>query len=302
MVAKKYLNPIGFKQALEHRIKQGHRGQGGAALQRKRQLLIFERFLARIFGHLGDQIILKGGMVLELRLERARSTKDLDFRLLGSPDGLLDQLKKAGSLELGDHMQFECREDPRHPTIEGEGVLYEGRRYRAQCFLAGKEYGVPFGLDASFADAIVGVVEELPGSDFFEFAELEPVVCRVYPLTSHIAEKLHAYTLPRQRENSRLKDLPDLGLLASCRTIDSESLREAIELTFSRRATHQVPAALPQPPTSWGALYEAMADEEDLPWETLAILYQTIEAFLNPVLAGEDGTWDPEIWGWQTGA
>jgi hypothetical protein len=31
---------------------------------------------------------------------------------------------------------------------------------------------------------------------------------RLYPRETHVAEKLHAYTLPRRRENSRVRDLP----------------------------------------------------------------------------------------------
>lgn len=299
MSAKRYSNPQSFKQAIELRLKRSVGAEGSAALHRKRQIAIFERFLARIFATFGDQATLKGGMVLELRLQGARSTKDLDFRLLGSPDELAAKLEEAGRLDLGDYMSFTCEEDPRHPTIEGEGVLYEGRRYRIQCFLAGKIYGALFGLDASFADAIIGPIEELEGSDFFQFAGFEPVLCRVYPLVSHIAEKLHAYTLPRQGENSRVKDLPDLGLLARCSPLQIDHLREGIELTFVRRRTHEVPSQLPSPPQFWEPLYAAMAAEEGLEWANLEALFQALEGFLNPVLGGtKEGVWSPEDWRW----
>ena len=55
-------------------------------LARKRQLLVFDRFLARVVAIFGDAALLKGGLVLELRLERARTTKDIDLRVIGSPD------------------------------------------------------------------------------------------------------------------------------------------------------------------------------------------------------------------------
>jgi len=38
------------------------------------------RFLARLFEQFGDRAIAKGGVVLELRLERARATRDVDIR------------------------------------------------------------------------------------------------------------------------------------------------------------------------------------------------------------------------------
>jgi hypothetical protein len=38
--------------------------------------------------------MLKGGLVLELRLERARTTKDVDLRMVGSPDDILAKLRR----------------------------------------------------------------------------------------------------------------------------------------------------------------------------------------------------------------
>jgi hypothetical protein len=46
--------------------------------------------------------VLKGGLVLELRLERARTTKDVDVRLAGSSVDLLARLRAAGGVDLGD--------------------------------------------------------------------------------------------------------------------------------------------------------------------------------------------------------
>lgn len=65
---------------------------------RRRQLLVFDRFLARLARELGNAMMLKGGLALELRLERARTTKDVDLRLVGSPDGLLDRPRDQGPL------------------------------------------------------------------------------------------------------------------------------------------------------------------------------------------------------------
>ena len=53
--------------------------------------------------------MLKGGLVLELRLQRARTTKDIDLRMMGTPAELLDRLQAAGRLDLGDFMRFEIQ-------------------------------------------------------------------------------------------------------------------------------------------------------------------------------------------------
>src|SRR6202012_480879 len=97
------------------------------------------------------------------------------------------------------------------------------------CSLAGKPYGQPFGLDVAFADPIFGEPDIVTADDVLGFAGIEPPSLRVYPLETHIAEKLHAYTLPRKRPNSRVKDLPDIALLASVREIEGAKLRASLE-------------------------------------------------------------------------
>ena len=81
--------------------------------------------------------------------------------------------------------------------------------------------------------------------DLLAFANIAPPALRLYPIESHIAEKLHAYTMPRAHPNSRVKDLPDIALLATSRTIDARRLRSALDQTFTFRKTHPLPATLP---------------------------------------------------------
>ena len=78
----RYSSSAAFKQALETRLRAS--SASGVDFGRRRQLLVFDRFLARIAQELGDSVILKGGIVVELRVERARTTKDIDLRLVGS--------------------------------------------------------------------------------------------------------------------------------------------------------------------------------------------------------------------------
>ena len=76
MTKQTYASPAAFKQALEQRLRAA--SGSGLDLARRRQLLVFDRFLARIVHTLGDAAMLKGGLVLELRLSRARTTKDIE--------------------------------------------------------------------------------------------------------------------------------------------------------------------------------------------------------------------------------
>jgi hypothetical protein len=108
-------------------------------------MLVFDRFLARIVDVLGDTVVLKGGLVVEYRVERARTTKDIDVRVVGPPAALDARLERAAGLELGDFMRFVVAPDSEHPKITNEGMAYEGLRYRVTCELAGKIYGNPSG-------------------------------------------------------------------------------------------------------------------------------------------------------------
>lgn len=82
----RYATAAAFKQAVETRLRSS--SSSGVDFARRRQLLVFDRFLARITRELGDSVILKGGVAVELRVERGRTTKDIDLCLVGSPDRL----------------------------------------------------------------------------------------------------------------------------------------------------------------------------------------------------------------------
>lgn len=301
MTARIYGSPAGFKRALEQRMRAA--SATGFDFTRRRQLLVFDRWLARVARVFGDAVVLKGGLVIELRAARARTTKDVDLRMTGAPEQLLPRLQAAGRLELGDFMSFEIRPDEEHPAIQNDGMQYEGLRFRAVCQLAGKRYGDPFGVDVAFGDPMIAEPEVVVGDDVLGFAGVEPPSYRLYPIATHIAEKLHAYTMPRSRPNTRVKDLPDIALLATIGPLDARQLRAALEQTYAFRATHPLPASLPDPLPAWQAPYAAMAIADRLAWPTLAEAVNAARAFLDPVLAGvAEQTWDRVAWRWRAGA
>jgi hypothetical protein len=299
MMQARYPTADAFKQALEQRLRTASRD--GLDFARRRQLLVFDRFLARVAVMLGDAATLKGGLVLELRLHRARTTRDVDLRLIGSSADIHERLRLTGRLDLGDFMTFEVRTDREHPDIQNDGMQYDGLRFRCECKLGGKLYGQAFGLDVAFGDPMLGAADVVQGRDVLGFAGIKPPTLRLYPVETHVAEKLHAYTMPRPRPNSRVKDLPDIALLATLDGIEGGRLREACRLTFDHRATHPLPMALPPPPDRWRAQYAAMAREDRLLWSTLPEVTAAAMAFLSPVLgANLRATWDPATWSWRS--
>jgi hypothetical protein len=294
--AKTYATPEAFKQALEVRLRDAAL-RGRVPMNRLRQVLLFERFLDRLFHTMGDRVIAKGGAVLEFRLERARTTGDVDLLYRGAAGVVLEALQEAARLDTGDRLTFSVEADAEQPEIAGDRDDYPGRRFRAQARLAGRPYGAPFGVDVGIGDPLTAEPEIIQGSALLEFIGLARPALRVYPRETHVAEKVHAYTKPRPRENSRVRDLPDIALLAGSGRFEGEQLRAALARTFRVRNTHDLPGRLPDPPESWRKPYERMAVQDDLPWKTLDEVMARARAFVDPALAGKPRTWDPER-GW----
>jgi hypothetical protein len=295
-----YRSPAAFKAALEDRLRRD--SAGGIDIQRRRQLVVFTRLIARITAAFGDATVLKGGFALELRLESARTTRDIDLVLLGSDAQLLERLQAAGQLDLKDFMTFEIQPDKDSPDITGDGVLYGGKRFRTECKLAGKVYGARFGLDIVLGGKMLGSPSPIATESFLDFAGIPAPVVQVLPVETHLAEKLHAYTLPRSTENARVRDLPDMALLGTVKDtqLAPERLREAFRLTFEARATHRAPAVLPAPPPTWAKQYQELAEDHGLPWKSLTEVTGAARAFVDPILSDRElTTWDPTAWVWR---
>ncbi|MDO8348838.1 MAG: nucleotidyl transferase AbiEii/AbiGii toxin family protein [Planctomycetota bacterium] len=298
MTARRYATSHAWKQAIEESLRKAT--ATGPAFARRRQVLVYHRFLARVVAAFGEAVTLKGGLVLECRSPRARFTQDVDLCMVGPPGDMFTRLQAAGILDLSDHMVFDVRPDAVHPEIKIEGMKHVGLRFRVTCMLAEKIYGRPFGVDVVFGEPTFGKPDAVVVKDLLAFAGIPPPRLLLYPIESHLADKLHAYTMPRARPNSRVKDLPDMALLATIRPLEGKALRMVMDQSFAFRSTHQLPARFPDAPPSWGAVYDAMARDEQLAWPTLAEVTTAVRAFLDPVLAGSlDAEWVPAEWVWR---
>jgi hypothetical protein len=298
MSIRRYASAEDFRRALESRLRAGagHAGE----VDRRRRLLASDRLLARLAAELGQDMLLKGGLVLEVRLARARATRDVDLSLPVHEPDFLARFRLAMARDLGDHFQFEVGPRPVKRGTASDFEFAAGTRFVVTARLAKKLFVHPFGVDVGFGDPIVGDVEARRASDTLAFAAIPPPVLRLVPVETHVAEKLHAYTLPRKRPNSRVKDLPDIALLASTRVIQASTLRTAIETTFAHRITHPLPSAFPMPDEAWTVPYGRLAESNGLPWRDLAGVHRASAEFLDPVLSGaEIRVWDPKRWSWE---
>ncbi|MBI1908858.1 MAG: nucleotidyl transferase AbiEii/AbiGii toxin family protein [Deltaproteobacteria bacterium] len=251
---KKFATPKAFRTSLEERLKT-HSRKTGIELQRLRRQVAFDRLLFRLFQFFPKDLLLKGGYAMELRLEGARATKDIDLVLkatrvgsTGNSDHVIRRmLQDAVQKDSGDFFEFLVGE----PTLDLEAVPYGGSRYP---------------------------IEQIESEDWLGFAGIETLPFPAISREQQFAEKLHAYTSPREEsENSRVKDLIDLVLL-----IVSGGLKTAIGKVFEYRATHEAPKTISHPPANWKPKFDRLAKECGLDCD-LAKAFEQVEAFIGGI-------------------
>ena len=272
-----YQSATAFKNALGDRLRT-QAAQEGVSVERLQRRLAFERFLARLFYTGAEPWVLKGGYALELRFHTSRSTRDLDLNvpLLGEAV-LLEQLQAASEQDLGDYFQFIVSR-----SKDLAGPPQGGIRFHVEVRLDGKIF-TRFPLDVGQGDQTIQAPEWIEGRVDLSFAGLAKAKFLVYPLVDHFAEKLHAYTTPRENP-SRVKDLVDMLLMIEAGLEGSEGLKKSIEATFNRYDRHPLHATLPRPPENWDVSFMALADEAGLRTQKLDDGYQALEEFL--IMAG----------------
>ena len=263
---RKYASATAFRVALESRLKK-LADEEALDLQRLRRQAAFDRLLCRVFAIPDAPWLLKGGYAMELRLKTARTTRDIDLAMrrlpLASADwdanmpDVLESLREAGSLDLGDFFTFVFG----NASQDLDAAPYGGARFPVDARLAGRTFS-KFHLDVSTGDVLREPYETLSGRDWLGFAGIASTTFPAVSPEEQFAEKLHAYTLPRGgRENTRVKDLIDLILLIERTKLDAARLPKAIQETFQRRKTHAIPSVLPPPPASWSGPFSEMAAE-----------------------------------------
>jgi hypothetical protein len=263
-----YASPAAFRQALERRMRR-QAEEEGVDLMRFRRQVAFDRLLARIFAEEGGPWALKGGYALELRFAEARTTRDIDLTLrtpAGLPSSnrlptrLQEELQILADIDLVDFFQFAVAPT----TMDIDAAPYGGARFPVDTRLAGRTF-VKFNVDIGVGDALVEPVEVVTGRDWLDFAGIAAPMIICISNEQQFAEKLHAYTMPdRPHPNSRVKDLVDMVLMIQRSGLDIGQLRNAITVTFSRRAGHTMPETVPRPPEGWAQPFAALIGETGL--------------------------------------
>jgi hypothetical protein len=188
-------------------------------------------------------------------------------------------LQSAADVPLGDWFEFTLGP----PALDLTAAPYGGARYPVEARMDERIFA-RFHLDAGIGDVVSPPLETLVCRDWLGFAGIQPSRVRMIAREQQFAEKLHAYTLPRNSANSRVKDLVDMALLIASGGMDRQRVLDALHLTFERRGTHDLPANLVPPPADWQIPFQALAEECGLPTDIAAVFARVLE-FVEEVLA-----------------
>lgn len=252
-----YARPADFRQALLDRVRK-MRLPDPENLHKR---VAMERLLVRLHSDADGSWVLKGGFAMELRLRgRARTTRDLDIAaefevatpIAAAEAQLLDRLRQAASRSEGDYFEFDIAASTTIPNEETNAITFQ-----VNPLIAGEIFGA-FGLDVGLDSSDPGPHEMVDGSGHLQFAGVPAERFRVVSIARHFADKVHAYSRPRE-VRSRVKDLVDLMLLKDLGLPDSPALRAAVETVFAALDTHPLLALLPRPPLDWQEPFEAEA-------------------------------------------
>ena len=283
-----YQSATDFRKSLEARLKR-LATTTGQDLQRVRRKVAFDHLLARIFQDSSDlQFLLKGGYAMELRFDKARATRDIDltylerFKQNPEPDiseEIFQELRDISQIDLKDFFVYKVGD----AQMDLDNAPYGGARFPVSSFVDGRLF-VRFQIDIGL-DVVVNKIDKVKGVDWLDFCKIPTPVMSMITKEQQFAEKIHAYTLPRDgRMNSRVKDLVDLLLLLNQQDMDLMGCNHALHTVFRARRTHQLPEALLLPPFQWDVNFQKMAVECGLkPDMTRA--YEQVDSFFQKVIS-----------------
>ena len=248
-----------IRAALDARILNQSATEDPYPLRRR---LAYQRILRRLGEHDSGGWVLKGGYLLEARIDSTvRATKDLDLAMR-TADGKAEVaalLREGLATDPdGDHFEFRISEPtPLTTDLRGNSAW----RVTVDAILGGR----------TFAKLRIDLVERLDEiEDATEIVVIPmPVAGTAFAdarvtavdIAQHAAEKFHALTQSYSggRQNTRVKDLLDIVLMSEAGLLPHPNLANRIRAVFAMRDQTEPPAHLPEPPAAWRIDYRTLA-------------------------------------------
>ena len=200
-----------------------------------------EQFLAKLSSsEFLERFIFKGGSLLTYLIDTERQTKDLDFsirQVSNKVEDVLATIRRILEIPMDDGLIWDPPDGAplNHPEMDYPGV-------RIRCvFRLGTAKGL-LRMDLAIGDLVEAKKipleriryrgQPLIGPDFNILA---------YPPETIFSEKLQI-AIKRGIKNTRMKDYYDLFKLSRLESLNFETVRHNIEVTFSKRKTQTVAA------------------------------------------------------------
>jgi hypothetical protein len=165
----------------------------GGDINRLRRQTAFDRLLCRLFRKANAPWLLKGGYAMQLRIQAAGTTRDIDFAIRQLPGGarqwddaaIRSLLENAAAFDLEDSFEFIIGE----PTMDLDAAPYVGSRYPVEACMAGRRFA-KFHVDVSAGDVLREPYEILEGRDWLGFAGLPKANIPAVSREEQFAEKI----------------------------------------------------------------------------------------------------------------
>lgn len=266
---------------------------------------VIERLLFRLsVSPHASNFVLKGALLFALWYDKPhRPTKDADLLGFGADDAdtLRATFTAICAIDADDGVRYDTQGIKLAPIREDN--VYGGMRLSMLAFVGSAR--LPVQVDIGFGDAITPAPELVTYPTLLDGMDAPRL--RAYPVYTVIAEKFHAMC-ELGIDNSRMKDIFDLAVIARTTELDGGILVEALRVTFSRRGT-SLPASTPMALTSEFAAapakarqWSAFLSKGGLEVSALPEVIAALHDFLWPAAqAGAGGhpfdmSWTPNGW------
>jgi hypothetical protein len=294
-----YLTPAATWSAIRDAARNGSAAKG-LSVSDMQGLLLFDRFLARVFAVPDGAFVLKGGTRMLAFIPTARATVDIDLETSRyDVNAAVAHLEQLVGEDIGDRLRFTLqKQDQRvasgdQPNISMVSLTFQAvgigqtikidlavhNRAGVATVRADPEFRVPLGREVASPEYVMISTEE------------------------QIADKIAAM-MERNHggdgRSSRAKDLVDLAILAEHSSCDADLLRRALLVQMEQRSLTPFTRVDASPVIQSG--YARVAKRVAM----LTLTWQEAEALTNlliePILEGTvvTGTWDQVEGRWRT--
>ncbi len=291
-----YTTPGAFRRALTDRLNQMTKKSRWSLPHLQRQIA-YDRLLERLY-FVNKSWVVKGATALLARGIGVRGTLDVDVYREAAQDTVVEDVRSAADLDLGDWFRFELgAAQPMEDAVKG-------MRIPVNAYI-GLTVWASFRLDLVGSDLqMTGDPEPVPPLVRVLMADVEQHGYRAYPLVDHVADKVVAI-LQRYGDSllpsTRYKDLVDLVSIVTVASVEAVAQTAAL-LSEAKRRDVALPRSFDVPDRGlWEPGYAAEARRSLLAAaRTLDEALRSVRPFLDPLFdGGAAGRWDPKAGRWK---